>query len=413
MAAALLARKYKTAFATDVAGILGLLTWPVLGFVVTHQRIEQHYPNHLLHLQSAPTHYTGVVQDYVLQKPGYQSTVLQVEQVKVNGIWQKAAGKVQLSVPHDSEQAYELNYGDVLLVKGAPQEVAPPLNSSQFNYKAYLANKNIYHRHYLQQHQYQKIASDPPMSILYYSIQLRRQLDDVLRERAGEKREYAIASALMLGVKDELDNSIRQAYADTGTIHVLAVSGLHVGLIYSVLMFVLARFSTTARQRWIGAMLVLAVLWLYAFITGLSPSVLRAVVMFSLVTFGVALQRRTSIYNTVAFAALALLFFNPYNLLEVGFQLSFLAVLGIVYLQPKFYNLLEYRHRALDFVWALFTVSLAAQLVTFPLGLYYFHQFPVYFWLANIFVVVAATFVLYSGGRAVAICCARSRLAAL
>ncbi|MDX5437655.1 MAG: competence protein ComEC family protein [Pontibacter sp.] len=397
VAATAIARRYKTAFTYNIAGMLGLISWFALGLTVTQQRTEIHQPNHLAHLPEAPAYYVGVVEDYVLQKPGYQSTVLQVEQVQVNGVWQEASGKVQLSVPHDSEQAYELNYGDRLLVKGAPQEIAPPLNPSQFDYKGYLANKNIYHRHYLQSYHYQKISSDPPNLILYYSIQLRRQLDGLLRERVGEKREYAIASALILGVKDELDNSIRQAYADTGTMHVLAVSGLHVGLIYAVLTLLLARFDTSSRQRWLGALLVLLALWLYAFITGLSPSVLRAVLMFSLVTLGQVLQRRTVIYNTVAFAALVLLYLNPYNLLEVGFQLSFLAVLGIVYLQPRLYNLLEVRNRVLDLVWVYFTVAVAAQVATLPLGLYYFHQFPVYFWLTNILVVPAATLVLYSG----------------
>lgn len=318
VAAFLLAKKYKAAFAWDVAGILGLLTWFALGLAVAEQRTELHQPSHLTHLQAQPAYYTGVVADYVVQKPDYQSTVLKVRQVQVNGQWREATGKVQLSVPHDSEQPFELNYGDVLLVKGAPQPVAPPLNPNQFDYSAFLANKNIYHRHYLQPFQYQKVASEPPNPILYYSIQLRRRLDGVLRERVGEKREYAIASALLLGVKDELDNSIRQAYADTGTMHVLAVSGLHVGLIYTVLMLLLAKFNATARQRWVGAALVLAVLWLYAFVTGLSPSVLRAVLMFSLATVGLALRRKTVIYNTVAVAALVLLLVNPYNLLEVG-----------------------------------------------------------------------------------------------
>ncbi|GAB3830550.1 ComEC/Rec2 family competence protein [Pontibacter rugosus] len=393
----ILSRKYKTVFATDVAGVVATLTFVVFGYFMTQQRTQVYQPAHLSHLPTAPAYYVGVVDDYVLQKPGYQSTVLAVEQVQVNGQWQRATGKVQLSVPHDSEEEYELKYGDVLLIKGARQEVAPPLNPNQFDYRKYLANKGIHFRHYLPSFQFHKLGSEPANPVLYYSIQLRRNLDEVLRERIGEKREYAIASALILGVKDELDNSIRQAYADTGTMHVLAVSGLHVGLIYTLLMLVLAKFNSSARQRWAGAILVLAILWLYAFITGLSPSVLRAVLMFSLVTVGLALKRRTVVYNTVSVAALGLLFWNPYNLLEVGFQLSFLAVLGIVYIQPKLYRLLEIDNFILDFIWAYFTVAIAAQLATLPLGLYYFHQFPMYFWLANIVVVPLATLVLYSG----------------
>ncbi|MBC5992588.1 ComEC/Rec2 family competence protein [Pontibacter cellulosilyticus] len=402
--AAILSKKYKSALATNIAGIIGLLSFFAAGLFTAHYRTDSHHPQHLVHLKTMPTHYVGVVEDYVLQKPGYQSTVLQVEQVKINGQWQQAKGKVQLlSVPHDSEQQYELAYGDRLLVKGAPQAVAPPLNPAQFDYRKYLANKNIYHQHYLQTYQYQKLGSEPKSDVLYFSIQLRRQLDNLLQARLDEQREYGISSALILGVKDELDNSIRNAYSQTGTMHVLAVSGLHVGLIFSVLMLVLAKLNRNVQQRVLGAILTLSILWLYAFITGLSPSVLRAVLMFSLVTIGMALGRNTNIYNTVSIAALVLLFINPYNLLEVGFQLSFVAVLGIVYLQPRFYKLLEINNWLLDKVWALFTVAMAAQLATFPLGLFYFHQFPVYFWLANLVVVPLATFVLWSGVSALAL----------
>ncbi|PRY08882.1 competence protein ComEC [Pontibacter ummariensis] len=398
----LLSKRRKQRFITDVAGVLGLLSFVALGLWTTHLHTEKHQPQHLLHLSGQPNYYQGVVDDYVLQKPGYQSTVLKVEQVLVSGAWQKVSGKVQLSVPHDSERPYELNYGDVLLIKGAPQKVSPPLNPAQFDYQQYLANKSIYHRHYLQAYQYEKVASEPANPLLYASIQLRRNLDALLRAHVGEKREYSISSALLLGVKDELDNAIRETYASTGTMHVLAVSGLHVGLIYLLLMLVLRRFGSSKAQRLLGAGIVLAALWLYAFVTGLTPSVLRAVVMFSLVTVGLAIQRRTNIYNTVAIAAVALLLLNPYNLLEVGFQLSFLAVLGIVYLQPRFYNLLEVDNWLLDKVWAYFTVAVAAQIATLPLGLFYFHQFPAYFWLANLVVVPLATFVLWSGIAALA-----------
>ncbi|SIR13010.1 ComEC/Rec2 family competence protein [Pontibacter lucknowensis] len=393
----LIARKAKTVEANTLAGIAGLLCFAAGGMWVTHLHTDSHRPQHLRNLSGQPAYYTGVVNDYVVQKPGYQNTVLQVELVQVNDQWQPAEGKVQLSVPHDSQREYELAYGDRLLIKGTPLPVALPANPNQFDYRAFLANKQIHYRHFLQAHQYQKIESDPSNPVLYFSIYLRRQLDALLKESINERREYGISSALILGVKDELDNSIRDAYAQTGTMHVLAVSGLHVGLIYGILAFLLAGFKKTTRQRVIYAAVILGVLWLYAFITGLSPSVLRAAFMFSLITLAMVSRRQHNIYNTLAIAAFALLWYNPYFLLEVGFQLSFLALLGIVYLQPRFYRLLEFDNRVLDKGWSLFTAALAAQLATFPLGLYYFHQFPVYFWLANLLVVPAATLVLYSG----------------
>ncbi|MBF9255149.1 ComEC family competence protein [Pontibacter sp. 172403-2] len=403
LVAFLLARRYKSGSVTDVAGILGLLCFVAGGLWATHLHTELHAPNHLLHLQNPLAYYVGVVDDYVVQKPGYQRTVLELEQVQVNGIWQPATGKVQLSVPHDSEQPYELTYGDRLLVKGAPQPVPAAQNPNQFDYGAYLANRNIFYRQFLQAHEYVKLGSEPGNPVLYLSIRWRRQLEQLLREKIPARREYAISSALILGVTDELDNAIKAAYINTGTMHVLSVSGLHVGLIYGVMMLVLVHFRRTPRQRLLAAIVAILGLWFYAFMTGLSPSVLRSVVMFTLVTVALASGRRTNIYNTLAIAAFALLLYNPYFLLNVGFQLSFLAVLGIVYFQPRFYRLLAFDNQLLNKLWLFFTVSLAAQLVTLPLGLLYFHQFPVYFWLANMVVVPLSTLALYTGLTALAL----------
>ncbi|MFD2247133.1 ComEC/Rec2 family competence protein [Pontibacter ruber] len=402
LVAVILSWRLKSAIVTAAAGILALLCFAAGGAWFTNLNTESHQPNHLSKLPSAATYYTGVVDDYVMQKPGYQSTVLSVEQLLVDGEWKSASGKVQLSIPHDSDKEYEVGYGDRLLIKGAPQPVTPALNPNQFDYRAYLANKQVYHRHYLQSHQYLKVGSAPPNPILYFSIHLRRKLDSLLKEHIAERREYGISSALILGVKDELDNEILKVYNNTGTTHVLAVSGLHVALIYGVLMLALVHVNRTRKQRIAVAVALISFLWLYAFVTGLSPSVLRAVVMFSLVTVARAISRQSNIYNTLAVAAFFLLLYNPYYLLDVGFQLSFLAVLGIVYLQPLLYKTLEFDNRLLDKVWVLFTVSVAAQLITFPLGLLYFHQFPVYFWLANLVVVPVSTGVLYTGMAALA-----------
>ncbi|WP_337067187.1 ComEC/Rec2 family competence protein [Pontibacter sp. 13R65] len=429
-AAYLVSRNRKSARATAVAGTLGLLCFMAGGAWLADWHHEGRQDAHLLQLRQAPAAYVGTVSDFVAQKPGYQNTVLRVEQVQVNGEWWQVKGNVQISVPHDSGKNYEVSYGDRLLIRGAPQTVPPPANPNQFDYRKYLANKNIYHRHSLRLNQFIKIGEAPPNYLKFYSIQLRRKLDGLLRAAIPERREYGIASALVLGVKDDLDNAIRTAYASTGTMHVLAVSGLHVGMIYLLLSWVFGRFRRTGRQRTVGAAAIIAILVLYAFLTGLSPSVQRAVLMFSLVTLAQAMQQKTNSYNTLAIAAFTLLFLNPYNLLEVGFQLSFLAVLGIVYIQPKLFKLLDFdamqasaaplnwktfKESPAQFVksamlhlpeklWQLLTLSVAAQVATFPLGLLYFHQFPSYFWLANLLVVPLAMLVLYVGVAALALC---------
>ena len=166
----------------------------------------------------------------------------------------------------------------------------------------------------------------------------RQFLLSSLKSNGIEGDQYAIASALILGSKDELGFEVKQAYATAGAMHVLAVSGLHVGIIFLILNTLLSALDTSKKGRIVKAIILLIVLWSYALLTGLSPSVLRAATMFSFVIMGTVLNRKSSIYNTLAASAFFLLIINPNLLFEVGFQLSYIAVLGIVYLQPLIYK---------------------------------------------------------------------------
>lgn len=213
---------------------------------------------------------------------------------------------------------------------------------------------------------------------------------------AGHQQQ-AIASALILGVTDGLDNELTQAYAASGAMHVLAVSGLHVGIIYGIILLVLRPLTRNQKGKWVVALLSIFLLWGYAMVTGFSPSVLRAVTMFSFVALARPLNYRTNIYNILAVSAFCLLLINPYLIMSVGFQLSYLAVIGIVYLQPLVYRLWSPRSLFLDKIWQITCVSLAAQLATFSLGILYFHQFPVYFLFSNLFVIPGAIGILLSG----------------
>ncbi|MBJ6116687.1 ComEC family competence protein [Pontibacter sp. BT310] len=390
-------RSYRSAEVNTWVGIVGLFCFASAGFWITELRTPHLQPNHLSNLNQKPTYYTGIVNDYVIQKPGYQRTVLAVDKVLVNGSWQKATGQVQVTVPHDTPEEYTFTYGDKLLIKGSPLPVQGPLNPEQFNYKAYLQKKSIYHRQNLQAQQFAKLGNDPPNFLLYLSIKIRRYLEETIKENVQAKREAGISTALILGVKDDLDNDVRDSYAATGTMHVLAVSGMHVGLIFGVFLLLFKSVNLNKSQRLVFVTIVLTLLWLYAFVTGLSASVLRAVLMFSLVMIAMVWSRRHNIYNTLAIVAFLLLFYDPYFLFDVGFQLSFLAVLGIVTIHPAIYSLLDINNRFLDKIWELFSIAVAAQLITLPLGIYYFHQFPVYFWLANIVVVPVSSFGLYAG----------------
>jgi len=211
-----------------------------------------------------------------------------------------------------------------------------------------------------------------------------------------QPNEYAVAAALVLGKRDAISQELRNAFAETGAVHVLAVSGLHVGFVLGALQLLLGwGFWRKPRWRWLRLSLILLGIWLFALLTGLAPSVLRAATMFSFLAIGSHLQRKGSTYNALAASAFLLLLINPQLLWNIGFQLSYLAVLGILFFQPRIERSVYFSHQVARKGWTLLSVAIAAQLTTFPLSLYYFHQFPVYFLLTGLFVVLLAAGILY------------------
>ena len=287
-----------------------------------------------------------------------------------------------------------LQAGEVLLLRGKVRKVRAPLNPQQFNYKAYLAYRGVHHQTFVDA--WQRIDQRP--SLLSTAAQLRQYCIGILREHLPTANEFSVGAALVLGYKAELSEAVEEAYANTGAMHVLAVSGLHVGLVQLLLMALLGQLPLQGRWwRYARTLLILLGIWGFALITGASPSVLRAATMFSFLAVGQAFERPTNVYNTLAASAFVLLCFNPMLLYHVGFQLSYLAVLGIVYFQPRIYKLWFIENRVGDYLWKLAAVSLAAQIGTLPVSLYYFHQFPLYFLLSGLVVVPAAGLILGSG----------------
>ena len=296
-----------------------------------------------------------------------------------------------------------LQVGDIILLKNNVKEIQEPANPNEFNYKRYLSFHQIHFQAYLRLEDWKKIGNE--FSIFRFTDKIRNYLLDQLQKLHISNKEFAIASALILGYKSELDQETIQAYSSSGAMHVLAVSGLHVGIIYWIFLLLLKPLQNIRSGKILHPIIILFLLWFYAVLTGLSPSVLRATTMFSFVIVGKTLTKNIPIYNTLTVSAFFLLLINPYLVMEVGFQLSYLAVLGIVYIQPKLYQtwfsnfkfIGKWGNWIIDKIWVLTSVSIAAQIATFPLGLLYFHQFPNYFLFSNIFVIPIATLIIYFG----------------
>ncbi len=302
--------------------------------------------------------------------------------------------KAILYIRKDSASA-KLQYGNTLLISHNFASHAKTLNPEEFNYEEYLHKKGISTSIYISPGKWQLLFSQNKFSLFNKAQQIQLKLMSVYRDFGITGEEFAVLSALTLGNKEYIDEDLRSSYSATGATHILAVSGMHVGVVCFVFKFILGFFFKGNRFLFLKPAILISALWGYAFITGLSPSVVRATVMFSFVSVGMLLQRKSLIYNTISASAFLMLLYNPFYLFDVGFQLSYVAVLFIVFFQPHIYRLFHFNNLIADKTWNLFAVSIAAQLGTFPFAVYYFHQFPNYFWLSGFVVIPAAAVIIY------------------
>ncbi len=286
-------------------------------------------------------------------------------------------------------------YGDSLLVFTEFRRVRNLGNPFEFDYAGYLARKGIYHSAFVDSTAFKITGHKGGNKVLLLSHTARNRLLNTYKKYGLPDSLFGVAAALTLGYRQALDRDTRQSFARTGAMHVLAVSGLHVGVLFIVLLFLLKPVFS-GKWRWLAAVIIILVLWGFAFITGLSPSVRRSAFMFSLITLGRTTKRQANIYNSLAASAFFMLLFFPFDLFDAGFWLSYSAVLSIVYFQPMIYSWFYFKQKILDWIWNLISVSVAAQLGTMPIGLYLFNQFPNYFILTNLVAIPLASIILYS-----------------
>lgn len=294
--------------------------------------------------------------------------------------------------------ANDLAYGDQVLLKNKLQPIVGTRNPNQFDYQNYLDLNQINYQLVLHSDSWKKIQSNTGNKIIAFSQKMRKKLHTSLRDNGVEGNQLKVASALLLGYREKLDKDLIKSYSSAGAMHVLAVSGLHVGILYLLLSNLFKVFSKWKASKYVTAILLIFLLWFYALMTGLSASVMRSSTMFTFIIIGEKLLKRSAcIYNTLSVSAIILIIIDPYVVYQVGFQLSYAAVLGIVYLQPKIYRMFYISQPFLQKIWAITCVSIAAQIATFPLSLHYFHQFPVYFFISNLIVIPAAIGIFYLG----------------
>lgn len=382
-----LLRRYSFRWLTGVSIYMMLFT---LGMGVTE-----------LHLSSV--HYQWPVEECV-----YQAKLTENPQEKANSLLcsvsilaQKDSSgttsiekKALLYLTKDSFSR-KIRQGDLLLFYGrinAPQNKGNP---EEFDYASYLIHQGISGTAFVYKGNWRLTKHDSSRTLKQIALDYRSQLLEKIKNLGFAGDDYAVLSALVLGYQNELSEEIRESYSISGASHVLSLSGLHIGFLYILLEFLLGFANRGKKTMILRQTVIVLLLWGFAFLTGLLSPVVRSVIMFSLIALSRIRNNQPVTLNTLAAAALLMLVYNPFYLYDISFQLSFTAVAGIVIIQPWLYQMIKTENRIGKYVWGLMCVSIAAQISTAPILLYYFSRFSTHFLLTNILVVPLVSGIMY------------------
>ncbi|PRY84974.1 ComEC/Rec2 family competence protein [Mongoliibacter ruber] len=372
--------------------LLAMLQLLFLGLIVAERNDISKKSNHLVNFRAPIFAYTAQVQGQDEPKPNSVANSLKMKSILTQDGWQSVEGEVLIY--HRSKES--LQAGDFLLVKGSPQEIQEPAVPFEFDYRRFMRRQKISHQHFVGDN-FEVIGKVKDQPIHTFFIQIRSVVMKQLESKILDPKASQVAKALLLGQKKNLEKDISDAYSTAGAMHILAVSGLHVGIIYGFFFLFVKPYRLKKSNRVIYLSLIIVLIWAYAMLTGMSPSVMRAATMFTLMALAQMKSRSPSIFNAISLSAFILLIFDPDLIYAVGFQLSYIALIGILLFQPVLVRLWMPKHAVLEYMWQISTVGIAAQLATFPISAYYFHTFPVYFILSNLVAIPGAFLIMCFG----------------
>ncbi len=336
----------------------------------------------------------------IINEPNIQNEIIKFN-IRVQKVfsdkWIPVTGKVSFIQKNDSTKMTTPKYGETIISNVPINLTLHPLNPGEFDFKFWLSTKNIFHTAFANSNEIIHLNIFQGNILQKLAYELREKQIKKYNKLIKNSEASSIASTLILGYRADLSQETIQSFSVTGTIHALSVSGAHVAIIYIFLNYLFFFLNNKTVLKYIKLALIIILLWLYTFLTGFSPPALRAVIMITLIILASNLNRTSNILNIMAFSAWILLIYNPYYLLDVGFQLSYFAVLGLILLQPIITNLFFFKTKIFNKLWELCAMSFSAQLATLPLSIYYFHQFPVYFLLGNLFIMFPINMIMGLG----------------
>jgi competence protein ComEC len=336
----------------------------------------------------------ATIKEPPVEKPKSYKALATVEVVVNKEFHQKLTGKVLIYFAKDSASS-KLAYGNKVIFQKPLQAIKNSGNPGAFDYARYCSFQQIYQQVFLKRDEW--VLSQQTNRSFFTAIiyKTRAYVLQALTHYIPGNDESSLAKALLIGYRMDVDKDLVQAYSNAGVVHLIAISGMHLGFIYFILTWIFARIPFINRSKILKLVLILFCLWFFALLTGAPASVLRAAVMFTFIAIGDSFQKRKSSYNLLAASAFILLVYDPFLLWDVGFQLSYLAVLGILIFQKYIYHWFYFKNKVLNWMWTGASLSLAAQLLTLPVCIFYFHQFPLLFLLSNMIAIPLSTAALW------------------
>ncbi|NGF55008.1 ComEC family competence protein [Parapedobacter sp. SGR-10] len=373
------------------------LFWGLLGYWSVIKTNPVYQQNYFLSMEAGQ--YTGQIIDEPVFREKSIRFPLRIKSAQTADSSFRVTGTIMVTLAREEKDSVQnpLQYGDVIAIKNTIKAVPPPYNPYEFDYRTYLANKDIGYQCYLSSDQYKLVSTGEGNFLVSWSLQFRQRLIEKFETYQQDKRAFQVAIALIFGYRSQIDAATLRAFTNTGTIHVLSVSGLHVGLVFGFLTLLLGWMDRFRYGKVLRCTVILLSVWSYVILTGMAPPILRAGIMISFFLLSLMVRRKQIPLNTLAASAFFILLFSPKALFDVGFQLSYMAMLGILLLYPLLCTLYLPNNKYLAWVVEYCYVSVAAQLFTLPFVLYYFGQFPNYFLLANLFIALPSTGIMYVG----------------
>lgn len=380
---------------TAINGIVITLVFLALGSLLAWHKDIRHDPAWFGRFVKTGKVVIVTIREELVEKNNSYKAIATVNAIDCNEKFISTCGELILYFQKDTITQI-LENGSQIIFSKPLQEIKNSGNPGGFDYKQYSLFHDITHQVYLKPGDFIVLKEKKSPGLENLLISIRKKILRILRSYIRGEKEKGLAEALLIGYKNDLDKDLVQSYSNTGVVHIIAISGLHLGLIYGLLIQLLKPFKKRKGFKWLSPVLIIAGLWLFSLLAGAQPSVLRSALMFTSIVLAETVSRKTSIYNSLAFSAFILLCINPFWLWDVGFQLSYAAVLSIVIFMKPVYNWLYIKNKVLDFAWKLNAISIAAQLLTTPLSIYHFHQFPNFFLLTN-FVAVPLSSIIVLG----------------